>query len=156
MAERTEQERQALYQADVDIVNSIADNKIKVLQANFDDHNEKVQAIVDKKIAAKKALLEKRKAGIKAEWDRRLAAIKPGQEYKVEQINEQYDGLSDLADLEYENWFDHAAEEQYKIDGDVKGRFDLAVENVGKWRERELGSESRQLQRKTQRQRKRF
>jgi hypothetical protein len=155
MAELSESERQALYDADVDIINSIADNNKIVLQSRFDARDKKTQAMVDKKIAAKKALLEKRKAGIRAEWDRRLAAVKPGQEYKVEQINEQYDGLSDLADLEYENWFDHAAEEQYKIDGDVKGRFDLEMENVEKWRQRELGSELRQLQRKTQRQRRR-
>lgn len=153
MAEKTEQERQALYQADVDIINEDAEWKIGWLKDEFKAKSDKTQAIVDKKIAAKKALLEKRKAGIKSEWDARLRAVKPGQEYKIEQINEHYDGLSDLADLDYENWFDAAAEEQYKIDGDVQGKFDLAVANVEKWRQRELGSELRQLQRKTQKQR---
>jgi len=155
MAERTDVERQAFYEADVDIVNSIADNKIKILQSNHDVWSKKTQAIVDKKIAAKQALRDKRKVGIKLEWDRRLKAVRPGQEYKIQVINEQYDGLSDLADLEYENWFDAAAEEQYKIDGNVQGRFDLAVANVEKWRQRELAAELRQLQRKTQQQRKR-
>lgn len=155
MAERTDAERQALYEADCDIVNSIADNKIKLLQSNHDAWGKKTQALVDKKIAAKQALRDKRKAGIKAEWDKVLKAIRPGHEYMIEVVNEKYDGLSDVADLEYENWFDAAAEDQYKIDGNVQGRFDLAVSNIEKWRQRELGSELRQLQRKSQRQRKR-
>ena len=155
MAERTEEERQAFYEADCDIVNSIADNKIKILQSNYDVWEKKIQATVDKKIAAKQALRDKRKAGIKAEWDQVLKRIKPGHEYMIEVVNEKYDGLSEIVDLEYENWFDAAAEDQYKIDGNVKGRFDLAVANIEKWRQRELGSELRQLQRKSQKQRKR-
>jgi hypothetical protein len=155
MAERTDAERQALYEEDCQIINRQAKVQIDLLTTKNEAYNRKTQAIVDKKIAVKQALRDKRKAGIKAEWDRRLKAIRPGQEYKAEVINEQYDGLSDLADLEYENWFDAAAEDQYKIDGDVQGRFDLAVANVEKWRQRELASELRQLQRKTQQQRKR-
>lgn len=155
MAERTDAERQALYDEDVQIINRQADVNRDRLTAIFEARDKKTQAIVDKKIAAKKALLEKRKAGIKADWDRALSGIKPGTEYKREQINEKHDGLSDLAELEYENWFDQAAEEQYKIDGDVRGKFDLAIGNNEKWRQRELASELRQLQRKTQQQRKR-
>jgi hypothetical protein len=155
MAELTESQRQALYTYDVEIINSQADEKLSKLRAANDAHNTKTQAIVDKKIAAKQAIRDKRKAALMSERDKILKLIKPGHEYMIEVVNEKYDALSENVDLGYENWFDAAAEDQYKIDGNVQGRFDLAVENVEKWRQRELASEQRQLERKTQRQRKR-
>jgi len=153
MAEKTEAERQALYQSDVDTINRQADEKIQKLKARHEVYDRNEQAAVDKLIAEKKAHRDKRKAGIKAEWDQKLAAIRPGQEYKKPVIDEQYDGLSDLADLEYENWFDMSAEQQYKKDGRRKERERLEIERVEKWRLAEIAKESAQLAARRQRQR---
>jgi len=154
MAELTEGERKILYQHDLDIINRQADEKIAKLKAKHAGFDAKEQAKVDKLIAAKQALRDKRKAAIKAQWDQRLAAVKPGQEYKTDNINEQFDGLSDLADLAYENWFDDASESQYKKDGERKERQGLEIEAVEKWRNAEIAKEVSQLAAHTQRQRK--
>lgn len=153
MAELTEGERQILYQHDLDIINRQADAKIEKVKAKYAAYDVTEQAKVDKLIASKQALREKRKAGIKAQWDKRLSSVKPGQEYKIDNINEQFDGLSDLADLAYENWFDDASEDQYKKDGERLGRMNLEIEVVEKWRNAEIAKEVSQLTAHTQRQR---
>ncbi|MBU2118680.1 MAG: hypothetical protein KJ954_13920 [Alphaproteobacteria bacterium] len=154
MAGLTEQEKQARYQSDVDKINGIADEKIRKLTEVKAAHDSKEQAAVDKLIAVKQAVRDKRKAGIKAAWDRKLASVKPGQEWKKPVIDEEYDGLSDLADVEYEEWFDYSAEQQYKKDGRARERYAKAIESVEKWRIAQIAKESAQLAAGTQRQRK--
>lgn len=154
MPQKTEAEKQALYERDCVIINRQADERIAKLKAKHDEHNKKIQAEIDEKIAAHKALRDKRKAGIKKEWDQRLAAIRPGFEYKRDNINEKYDGLSDLADLEYDNWFDDATELQYKEDRERHSRLEAGIEIIEKWRKAELASELIQLKMNRQRSRK--
>jgi low affinity Fe/Cu permease len=151
MSEMTEAERQILYQHDLDVINRQANEKIAKITAYYEEQDKKSQAVIDKKIAFKKAQCEKRKAGIKREWDRRLKNVRKGQEYKVDNINEQYEGLSDLADLEYENWFQDEAEMQYKIDGEIAERREKEIAVVNHWRDTEIGKEVQQLAAHTQR-----
>jgi len=151
MSEMTEAERQILYQHDIDVINRQANERIAKINTFYDQQDKKVQALVDKKIAFKQAQRDKRKAGIKREWDRRLNNVRPGQEYKIDNINERYDGLSDLVDLEYENWFDDAAEAQYKEDGEINVRKEAEIAHVNKWRDDEIGKEVAQLAAHTQR-----
>jgi len=153
MASATEQERQAFYQADLDIINSIADNKIQVLKANHEAFNRKEQAAVDKLIASKKAQRDTRKGRLMSERDRILESVKPGQEYKLDNIKNKYNGLIAMADDAYEDWFDDASEAQYKKDGRRKEREELEIERVEKWRLAEIAKEAAQLAAHTQRQR---
>jgi len=153
MAGLSEEERIARFDSDCAIINKRADEKIARLK-NLDERLDKrEQAEIDKKIAAKEAHRDKRKAGIKAEWDRRLAAVRPGQEWKKPAIDERYDGLSDLADLEYDNWFNEAAERQYKKDQRQAESRRKEVEIIEMRRNEELERERMQLERGTQRQR---
>jgi flagellar biosynthesis chaperone FliJ len=151
MAEMTEAERQILYQHDLDVINRQANARIEKINAHYEEADKKVQALVDKRIAFKQAQRDKRKAGIKREWDLRLKNVRPGQEYKIDNINERYDGLSDLVDLEYENWFNDAAESQYKDDGEILKRKTEEIAKVNEWRDHEIGKEVQQLAAHTQR-----
>jgi hypothetical protein len=155
MAGITDAERQAMYDADCGIVNSIADNRIKKIQSEHDVWDKKTQAIVDKKIAAKEVLRDKRKATIKKEWDQKLRSVRPGFEHKIPWINDRYKGETDSVDEEYEAWFNDAAEDQYHEDGERLSKLDKAKEAVEMWRAKELASELHQLQTKHQRPRRR-
>jgi hypothetical protein len=153
MPETTDAQRQTWYEEDCANINFRADTYKMKLQQKFDEYDKRAQAEADKNIVRLQAWRDNKKAGIKREWDLRLKNVKPGQEAKIAQINERYDGLSDLVDLDYEEKFNAAAERQYKIDGVRRARFDKDVEANERWRQRELDSEKVQLERHTQRQR---
>lgn len=149
----SDEERVARFESDCAIINRIADGKIARLKDLYEGFDKKEQAEVDKKIAAKEGHRGKRKAWIKEEWDRILAAVRPGQEWKKRAIDELYDGLSNLADLEFEDWFNHAAEVQYKKDQRQEERRRKELDIIEIRRFEDLERERLQLQAHTQRQR---
>ena len=153
MAERTEAERQILYQHDVDIVNRQADGKIAKLKEDFAKVEARHLASVEKERAKWGAWLVKKKVQIKADWDRALAKVRPGNERQIAIINERYDGLEDIAELDMEQRINSVIETDMRALDDVENAMKRKVDDVENWRSRELADEVRQLQTHRQRQR---
>lgn len=154
MAEMTEAERQMLYQADCDIINRQADAKQAKLKAAYDKVEARHLAAVEKKRAELRIWADKKKVGIKAEWDRRLSMVPPGRERTIAIINEKYDGLEDIVELDMEQRLNGIIENDMRNLDQIEENMKRDIEDVDVWRSIQLNNELIQLTTHRQRPRK--
>ncbi len=154
MAGLTLEARQALYEADIRIIDTQADDKINKLGIAYHKIEEKHLADLEKKKTEYSVVKQKRvnrNELLRADELRKAAG---GSEAKLSLINKKWDNANEEAELEYDQSENGAIERDMRILDPIEARFNKAVEAVEVWRAREKASESRQLEHKTQRARK--
>jgi len=154
MAELTLEARQALYERDIKIIDTQADAKIVKLGIEYHKIEARHLAAVEKEKVKWQAWFEKKKVQIKADWDRALSRVKGGSEARIANVNERYDGLVDIAELDMEQHINGVIEQDMRVLDPIEQRFTKGVEEVEAWRAREKADESHQLETRHQRQRK--
>jgi hypothetical protein len=155
MAGKTQAEMQAIYEADVEIINEQAERKKAKIEADYKKIVDRHLAALEKKKIEYDVARQKRKN--RNDWLRAdaLRAAAGGSAEKIAVINNKYDNMDEQAELMFDQDVNASIEADMRVLDPIEESYRRKAQAVEAWRAQQLASESSQLQRGTQRPRRR-
>ena len=155
MPKRTLEEMQAIYEEDCRIIHTQADAKIEKLGIDYHKIEQRHLDALAKKKTEYDVNRQKRKK--RNGWLRAgvLRVATGASAEKIAVINNKYDNLDEQAELVFDQEVNASIEADMRVLDPIEAGYRRKVEAVEAWRASQLASESSQLERGTQRPRKR-